>query len=173
MSFGRPPTFSDFKVSPPERGSFPLDHEGECKTVMQEYMNCIKYNGNDNGKCRHLSRAYLQCRMDKGLMDQDNMDNLGFKDVIDPPTSGTSNAAADRRASQGRSAHSGTTPSYAGDTHGAEGHVSSSKAGSGSPADEVNRDPNAGLGNAKGFVSKQAGSYAGDSSGRGGAGRLV
>lgn len=31
MSFGRPPTFSDFKVSPPERGSFPLDHEGKFR----------------------------------------------------------------------------------------------------------------------------------------------
>ncbi|GAC74211.1 hypothetical protein PANT_10d00071 [Moesziomyces antarcticus T-34] len=31
MSFGRPPTFSDFKVSPPERGSFPLDHEGKLR----------------------------------------------------------------------------------------------------------------------------------------------
>lgn len=38
---------------------------GECKDVMQEYMNCIKKNKNDNGACRHLSKAYLQCRMDK------------------------------------------------------------------------------------------------------------
>ncbi|KAF6767078.1 hypothetical protein PSEUBRA_002374 [Kalmanozyma brasiliensis GHG001] len=172
MSFGRPPTFSDFKVSPPERGSFPLDHEGECKSVMQEYMNCIKYNGNDNGKCRHLSRAYLQCRMDKGLMEQDDMGNLGFGD-IEPPTTGTGNAAADRAKSQGRSAHSGGTPSYAGDTHGADGYTTSAKAGSGSPADERNRGAGAGEFNAKGAASKQAGSYAGDSSGRGGAGRLV
>ncbi|SPO28675.1 related to COX19 - Cytochrome c oxidase assembly protein [Ustilago trichophora] len=172
MSFGRPPTFSDFKVSPPERGSFPLDHEGECKSVMQEYMNCIKYNKNDNGKCRHLSKAYLQCRMDKGLMEHDEMDNLGFKDVI-PPSSGTTNAAADRIASQNRTAHTGSTPSYAGDTHGAEGNIASAKAGSGSPADEHNRGPGAGVGNAKGHASRQAGSYAGDSHGRSGAGRLV
>ncbi|CDW97058.1 hypothetical protein [Sporisorium scitamineum] len=167
MSFGRPPTFSDFKVSPPERGSFPLDHEGECKSVMQEYMNCIKYNRNDNGKCRHLSRAYLQ-----GLMEQDNMDNLGFKD-LDPPSSGTSNDAADRAVSQGRNAHTGSIPRYAGDTHGAEGNVPSSKAGSGSPIDERNRGEGAGSAHAKGQVSRQAGSYAGDSHGRTGGGRLV
>lgn len=101
------------------------------------------------------------------------MDNLGFKDVVDPPSSGTKNAAADRLASQGRRAHSGSAPSYAGDTHGAEGNVNSAKAGSGSPADEANRGPNAGLANSRGHVSRQAGSYAGDSSGRGGAGRLV
>jgi hypothetical protein len=39
--------------------------KGECKSVMQEYMACIKAHRNDNGKCRHLSKAYLQCRMDK------------------------------------------------------------------------------------------------------------
>lgn len=82
---------------------------------MQEYMNCIKNNANDNGKCRHLSRSYLQCRMDKGLMESDDMDNLGFKDVIDP--SNSSNAAKNRAESQGRGAFSGGTPSYAGDSH--------------------------------------------------------
>lgn len=100
------------------------------------------------------------------------MDNLGFKDVT-PPSSGTTNAAADRIASQGRSAHSGGTPSYAGDTHGAEGNIPSAKAGSGSPADEHNRGQGAGEANAKGHVSRQAGSYAGDSHARSGAGRLV
>lgn len=145
---------------------------------MQAYMNCIKYNGNDNGKCRHLSRDYLQCRMDKGLMDHDEMDNLGFKDVdssppVQPHSGKSTNAAQHRLESQGRGAFTGSTPSYAGDTHGAEGNVNSAKAGSGSPADEKNRGYGAGEGNAKGHVSRQAGSFAGDSHGRGGAGRLV
>lgn len=105
-------------------------------------------------------------------MEHDNMDNLGFKDVI-PPSSGTSNAAADRIASQNRTAHTGDTPSYAGDTHGAEGNIASAKAGSGSPADEHNRGPGAGAGNAKDHPSRQAGTYAGDSHSRSGAGRLV
>jgi hypothetical protein len=29
MSFGRPPTFAPFSPTPPDRGSFPLDHEGK------------------------------------------------------------------------------------------------------------------------------------------------
>lgn len=32
---------------------------------MREYMQCLKANKNNNGACRHLSKAYLQCRMDK------------------------------------------------------------------------------------------------------------
>jgi hypothetical protein len=28
MSFGRPPTFSSFQATAPDRGSFPLDHDG-------------------------------------------------------------------------------------------------------------------------------------------------
>ena len=74
MSFGRPPTFSTFQVSPPERVSFPLDHEGtllissnagDCTAPMREYLACLKVHKNNNGECRHLSKAYLQCRMDK------------------------------------------------------------------------------------------------------------
>ncbi|GET63990.1 metal ion transporter [Rhizophagus irregularis DAOM 181602=DAOM 197198] len=62
MSFGRPPNISTFKPTPPEKGSFPLDHEG------------------NNGNCRHLSKTYLKCRMDKGLMTPEEMKNLGFQD---------------------------------------------------------------------------------------------
>jgi len=87
MSFGRPGGFGDaFKVSPPQRGSFPLDHEGECKDVMISYLRCIKLNQGNNGACRPESRAYLECRMDKGLMQRDDMVNLGLGDV--PSASG-------------------------------------------------------------------------------------
>ncbi|CAO1617946.1 unnamed protein product [Parajaminaea phylloscopi] len=79
MSFGRPPGFTTFSVTPPDRGSFPLDHDGECTQVMKEYMRCLKENGRDSGKCRHLSRSYLECRMDNGLMEKDEMKNLGFQ----------------------------------------------------------------------------------------------
>ncbi|CDS03043.1 hypothetical protein LRAMOSA00445 [Lichtheimia ramosa] len=83
MGFGRTPNVESFSGSPPLFGSFPLDHQGECKDFMKEYVKCLKENKNNNGKCRHLSRAYLQCRMDKGLMDKNNMDNLGFADLKD------------------------------------------------------------------------------------------
>lgn len=87
MSFGRPPNVESFTGSPPLLGSFPIDHEGdllrplikpeiteniftnatigECKDFMKQYVKCLKENKNNNGKCRELSKAYLQCRMDK------------------------------------------------------------------------------------------------------------
>ncbi|KAG0028459.1 Cytochrome c oxidase assembly protein cox19, partial [Podila clonocystis] len=80
MSFGRPPSFTTFSAAPPDRGSFPLDHDGECSTFMKEYLTCLKENANNNGKCRHLSKQYLSCRMEKGLMGNDSFKNLGFHD---------------------------------------------------------------------------------------------
>ncbi|KAF9107246.1 Cytochrome c oxidase assembly protein cox19 [Mortierella sp. GBA35] len=80
MSFGRPPSFTTFSAPPPDRGSFPLDHDGECTVFMKAYLNCLKENENNNGKCRHFSKQYLSCRMDKGLMGSDDFKNLGFRD---------------------------------------------------------------------------------------------
>ncbi|EPX71913.1 copper chaperone [Schizosaccharomyces octosporus yFS286] len=65
---------------PPERGSFPLDHFGECTNVMKEYLECIKTNRSQQQECRPLAKKYLQCRMDTGLFGQDDMRNLGFED---------------------------------------------------------------------------------------------
>ncbi|WVN89341.1 cytochrome c oxidase assembly protein COX19 [Cryptococcus depauperatus CBS 7841] len=84
MSFGRPGFTNVFKPSPPQRGSFPLDHDGECKAAMVAYLKCMKENANDNGKCRLQSKNYLECRMDKGLMQRDDMINLGLGDVVEP-----------------------------------------------------------------------------------------
>lgn len=92
MSFGRPGGFTEtFKVSPPQRGSFPLDHDGgcvrvrtdpgECKNFMLSYMSCLKASGSDSGKCRVQAKAYLACRMDTGLMGRDDFVNLGLGDV--------------------------------------------------------------------------------------------
>ncbi|KAL1737496.1 hypothetical protein EV714DRAFT_266298 [Schizophyllum commune] len=80
MSFGRPPSVNlGFKPNPPDRGSFPLDHYGECKDYMTAYMGCLKTNKNDSTPCRPLSKNYLDCRMRKGLMEKDEWQNLGFK----------------------------------------------------------------------------------------------
>lgn len=54
---------------------------GDCKTFMLSYMKCLKANKSDSGECRLEARGYLQCRMDHGLMDQDDMQNLGLGDV--------------------------------------------------------------------------------------------
>ncbi|CAG8576707.1 18019_t:CDS:2 [Acaulospora morrowiae] len=103
MSFGRPPNTVSYAPSPPERGSFPLDHDGsgyylmsmlesfhnnalhytsigECKHLIKEYLRCLRQNSGDNGNCKNLSKAYLKCRMEKGLMAHDEMRNLGFQD---------------------------------------------------------------------------------------------
>ncbi|KAF9930064.1 Cytochrome c oxidase assembly protein cox19 [Linnemannia zychae] len=101
MSFGRPPSFTTFSAPPPDRGSFPLDHDGECTVFMKEYLNCLKENQNNNGKCRHLSKQYLTCRMEKGLMGVDDFKNLGFRDDNDtkPPSSTESGSDSSSNAS--------------------------------------------------------------------------
>jgi cytochrome c oxidase assembly protein subunit 19 len=66
MSFGRPPSsLSSIALGPPDRGSFPLDHDGECTAAMRAYMACLKQAKGDNGACRELSQRYLECRMDQ------------------------------------------------------------------------------------------------------------
>ncbi|KAF8350182.1 hypothetical protein F5887DRAFT_877536 [Amanita rubescens] len=82
MSFGRPPSISvGFKPAPPDRGSFPLDHYGECKDKMMFYMDCLRRNSGQSTPCRAFSKDYLNCRMEKGLMERDNWGNLGLGNV--------------------------------------------------------------------------------------------
>ncbi|ORY99845.1 cytochrome c oxidase assembly protein COX19-like protein [Syncephalastrum racemosum] len=83
MAFGRTSNVESVTGKPPLFGSFPIDHEGECKEYMKQYMKCMKENKNNNGECRKLSRAYLQCRMDKNLMDKEDLNKLGFADLDD------------------------------------------------------------------------------------------
>ncbi|KAF2495831.1 hypothetical protein BU16DRAFT_357865 [Lophium mytilinum] len=71
-----------FKPTPPERGSFPLDHDGECKAMMTSYLRCLRsHRGMNDPECRGLSKSYLQCRMERNLMAPDSMKNLGFQDL--------------------------------------------------------------------------------------------
>ncbi len=69
---------------PPQRGSFPLDHDGgrrgvaadapdaragpapgECKDDMRRFLECARAHKFFHEPCAPLSRAYLQCRMDR------------------------------------------------------------------------------------------------------------
>jgi hypothetical protein len=50
---------------PPEKGSFPLDHDSECGVLMRHYMQCLKENEFVSRYCRTYSKQYLQCRMNK------------------------------------------------------------------------------------------------------------
>ena len=69
-----------FKGSPPEKGSFPLDHDGECKAPYLKYMICLSDNKNSASICRSETKDYLDCRMQRGLMLKEDWKKLGFKD---------------------------------------------------------------------------------------------
>ena len=62
------PSLRQFKPTPPDKGSFPLDHDGECKVFYLKFMVCLSKNDNSNSKCRVETKDYLNCRMEKGLM---------------------------------------------------------------------------------------------------------
>lgn len=62
----------------PEKGVFPLDHFGECKEVQQQYMACLKEHGGDAEACQAVAKRYLQCRMERNLMAQQDLKELGF-----------------------------------------------------------------------------------------------
>ena len=70
-----------FKPTPPEKGSFPLDHLGECTKLKETYMQCLKENSGKNSACRVASRDYLVCRMDNELMAKESMARLGYADL--------------------------------------------------------------------------------------------
>ena len=80
MSFGGPGGGQKAsKPIPPERGSFPLDHDGECKPIIADYLRCLRrVNGKNDQDCRMMAKEYLRCRMENNLMAPDEMKNLGF-----------------------------------------------------------------------------------------------
>ncbi|XP_072967408.1 uncharacterized protein [Typha angustifolia] len=63
---------------PPEKGVFPLDHLHECDVEKKEYIACLKSSGFQSEKCKHLSKKYLECRMERNLMAKQDMSELGF-----------------------------------------------------------------------------------------------
>ena len=70
-----------FKPTAPDKGSFPLDHDGECKEFYLKFMVCLSDNNNSNSACRQQSKNYLNCRMEKGLMEKESWRRLGYSDV--------------------------------------------------------------------------------------------
>ncbi len=51
---------------------------GECRDTSDAYRACLRAHGQDAGACAALVRAYLACRMDRGLMERDAFANLGL-----------------------------------------------------------------------------------------------
>ena len=70
-----------FKATPPEKGSFPLDHLSECKEQANKYLECLRDPETSafNRVCKPLAKEYLMCRMNKGLMKEEDPTRLGFK----------------------------------------------------------------------------------------------
>ena len=83
MSFGGPGGGQKTqKPIPPERGSFPLDHDGECKPIIADYLRCLRrVRGTNDQECRLIAKDYLKCRMDHNLMAPDEFKNLGFPEA--------------------------------------------------------------------------------------------
>ncbi|CDK28158.1 unnamed protein product [Kuraishia capsulata CBS 1993] len=70
-----------WKPTPPDRGSFPLDHFGDCTEQMKKYLACLKIVRNENApNCRLLAKGYLECRMQNELMDRVKWSELGLPD---------------------------------------------------------------------------------------------
>mmetsp|Transcript_33123 Transcript_33123/g.45903 ORF Transcript_33123/g.45903 Transcript_33123/m.45903 type:complete len:83 (+) Transcript_33123:376-624(+) len=65
----------------PEKGVFPLDHFEECKSVKEKYLDCLKGQQNVADACHDVAKEYLECRMTKGLMAEQDLKTLGFKNV--------------------------------------------------------------------------------------------
>ena len=71
-----------FEAVPPEKGSFPLDHDAKCKPQMTVFVSCLKQHKNAHYKCRELSKKYLECRMEENLMQKENLEDYGFDKEI-------------------------------------------------------------------------------------------
>ena len=75
------PTTQYHTKTPPINGAFPLDHEGECRPLVEKYLRCLKANRAVLTPCRELAKRYFECRMQSGLMASDDWNNLGFGDL--------------------------------------------------------------------------------------------
>eukprot|EP00924_Labyrinthula_sp_SR-Ha-C_P006716 maker-scaffold_29-snap-gene-2.6-mRNA-1 protein AED:0.39 eAED:0.39 QI:82/1/1/1/1/1/2/143/109 len=69
-------TARSLQATPPEKGSFPLDHHKVCKPEMSSLLSCLKENKNIHNKCQELSKQYLQCRISNNLMQEEKLDDF-------------------------------------------------------------------------------------------------
>jgi cytochrome c oxidase assembly protein subunit 19 len=82
-----------YQPKPPEKGVFPLDHFGECQAVKEKYMACLKEHNGQTEACREVAKLYLECRMDKNLMAQQSLRDLGFEESTKRSPSSSSSSA--------------------------------------------------------------------------------
>lgn len=86
----------------PEKGVFPLDHFGECKKGMKAYLSCLKRHGEEASACRQLSADYLKCRMERELMAEQPLEELGFSNKAEA-VKGKNEKKAERREGPSKS----------------------------------------------------------------------
>ncbi|KAF9580164.1 Cytochrome c oxidase assembly protein cox19, partial [Lunasporangiospora selenospora] len=104
----------------------------ECQKFMKSYLKCLKDNQNNNGKCRLFAKDYLECRMQRGLMGEDDFKNLGFQDLL--PSNGSTTEASP--ASQGSGSNAGSKSRS--ETAAPEAKATGTGAGTGSVGSKVN-----------------------------------
>lgn len=90
---------------------------------MISYMSCLKRNRADAGSCRPESKAYLECRMDNGLMSRDDFQNLGLGDVEarKPSDLPASSPASTTAAKEGSGGSGGGSRGWFGGSSGGDG----------------------------------------------------
>ena len=65
-------------AKPPEKGSFPLDHGGECKPQADTFKKCMSEHGSRHAPCKSIAKLYFECCMNKNLMAQEDLSTMGF-----------------------------------------------------------------------------------------------
>ena len=89
---------------PPERGSFPLDHEGACGEFARAVLRCLQERRGVSAACRAEQKAYLRCRMERGLMAPDSLENMGYDEqneaALDAFAHSSASAATSEEAAQ-------------------------------------------------------------------------
>lgn len=93
---------SSLSPRPPAKGSFPLDHLSECREFSIAYQSCLDKHSKKTSACRKQARAYLQCRMERGLMATEEWDKLGLsKDSVEGVKSSTKETKGERAEEEG------------------------------------------------------------------------
>ncbi|KTW27592.1 uncharacterized protein T551_03091 [Pneumocystis jirovecii RU7] len=48
---------------------------------MKSYLQCLQLHQYNQSPCKHIAKAYLQCRMDSALFHPRELHNLGFHEI--------------------------------------------------------------------------------------------
>jgi cytochrome c oxidase assembly protein subunit 19 len=54
--------------TPPDKGSFPLDHYGDCTAFQARYLQCVRESKAKSSDCKPVMKEYLECRMQQSAL---------------------------------------------------------------------------------------------------------